>query len=407
MRSLAVDMTGASRMKQFDAALTKAIRFVVILSVLVHSFLLIKQSSRYTEGWLDTIAMIQSLDDVPAILTSKNYSNVALSTTTSQASLSGELHKILEGQDPIDLRPPSKVNRIPLVELIESNNDPKCVPGKSQKRLINSTVLPDSQVYSAQRQIPKIVHVTAKSRCMTPYFIKNIDLWRFPGYALYVHDDVAVDRLLNKYWPEFPQLQLFLKCTKSGAAKADLWRLLVLWEYGGIYTDIDNAPGPKFANASVIKDDDEAYFVVEKIGVMSQYFMAATPKHPFLHIAITHTFERLLEVSDIGDQYVPFVTGPGAIKTAMMKFLKDDTKEKVGAGTYTGVDGWTIRVDGNRVNTNKWVQRESVSGIHKKGGYAAMGMKHFGSDKGSSHLSCVEHLSNEYQKLIKGKWTGG
>jgi mannosyltransferase OCH1-like enzyme len=66
--------------------------------------------------------------------------------------------------------------------------------------------------------------------------VEMIDQWRFDGYSLYFHDDVAVDRLLAKYWPEFPQLQLMQQCSISGAAKADIWRLLVLWEYGGIYT---------------------------------------------------------------------------------------------------------------------------------------------------------------------------
>jgi mannosyltransferase OCH1-like enzyme len=88
---------------------------------------------------------------------------------------------------------------------------------------------------------------------MTPPFLKNLDKWRFPGYGFYFHDEAAMDRLLDKYWPEFPQLQWLQHCMISGAAKADLWRLLVLWEYGGIYTDIDNAPALGFKNGAEIQ----------------------------------------------------------------------------------------------------------------------------------------------------------
>jgi mannosyltransferase OCH1-like enzyme len=139
---------------------------------------------------------------------------------------------------------------------------------------------------------------------MTDRFMENINLWRFQNYFFYFHDDAAMDRLLHKYWPEFPHLPLLQRCMVSGAAKADLWRLLVLWEYGGIYTDIDNAPGTKFQNVTVIKDSDGAWFVIELIGVLSQYFMAALPKHPYVYIAILGLLHRVLDVKEIGNQYV-------------------------------------------------------------------------------------------------------
>jgi mannosyltransferase OCH1-like enzyme len=170
--------------------------------------------------------------------------------------------------------------------------------------LVEDTILDESITHPLNRKIPKIVHMTSKSRCMTDRFMENINLWRFQNYFFYFHDDAAMDRLLHKYWPEFPHLPLLQRCMVSGAAKADLWRLLVLWEYGGIYTDIDNAPGTKFQNVTVIKDSDDAWFVIELIGVLSQYFMAALPKHPYVYIAILGLLHRVLDVKEIGNQYV-------------------------------------------------------------------------------------------------------
>jgi hypothetical protein len=94
-----------------------------------------------------------------------------------------------------------------------------------------------------------------------------------------------------------------------------------LYQYGGIYTDMDAAPGPKFENGTVISDDDEAWFVVERIEIPSQYFMASAPQHPLMYLLVTVTLRRLLEVRTVGEQYVPYVTGPGALKDAWKHFI--------------------------------------------------------------------------------------
>jgi mannosyltransferase OCH1-like enzyme len=164
---------------------------------------------------------------------------------------------------------------------------------------------------------------------MPQQIIDNIQRWRLPDHNFYVHDDEAVNRLLwETYWPEFPHLNLLRPCLISGAALADLWRYLVLYQYGGIYADIDSAPGHLFKNGTVIADDDDAWFVVERIGTLSQYFMASSPKHPLMHFAVTVTLRRLLEVQVIGKQYVPYVTGPGALKEAWGHFLYNYPDEK-------------------------------------------------------------------------------
>ena len=99
------------------------------------------------------------------------------------------------------------------------------------------------------RKIPKIIHMTSKSRCFPSNFHDNIQLWQqhknLEDHSLYIHDDAAVDRLLSSSSSQgqprllhslFPHLNLARKCLRSGAGLADLWRYVVLWEYGGIYT---------------------------------------------------------------------------------------------------------------------------------------------------------------------------
>jgi mannosyltransferase OCH1-like enzyme len=166
-----------------------------------------------------------------------------------------------------------------------------------------------------RRKIPRIVHTTSKSRCMPSPFLDNLSLWQnFTNHSFFFHDDDAVDILLHQDWPEFPQLSKAMQCSISGAAKADVWRALVLWEYGGIYTDMDNAPTG--FNANTISPEDDAFFVVEGLGIPSQFFFAASPRHPLTYLLMQSMLHRLYDVTDVANQYVPVVTGPGALKMA-------------------------------------------------------------------------------------------
>jgi mannosyltransferase OCH1-like enzyme len=265
--------------------------------------------------------------------------------------------------------------------------------------VVNDTILDSSLAHKGGRRIPRIVHVTAKSRCMPSQFSTVIDAWRFEDHSLFVHNDAAVDKLLYRVWPEFPQLQKALHCLKSGAAKADLWRALVLWEYGGIYTDIDNLP--KLFNGTTIKNEDQSFFVVERIGVPSQYFMAAEPHHPLLYLLVQVTLHRLYDLSDVENQYVPFVTGPGALKNAFIAFMnkqnspvnssKYESFQRVHQGHFTGLHNRTATLVGKQRNSNEYVARGVVP--RKANLYMTMNMTHFGREKKEPIIeSCFQRL---------------
>lgn len=218
-----------------DACLSRAIRWAVLVSLVVHSIVLLQKSSKTSGRWLDGLSIEQNWLDLPTTTTSEisNHTITATLERPTNLTTQEEITKS-SSSSTADVRAPQTSPRIPLNELVNSNPNVTCKPGKSGKRIIHDTILPESITHT--RKIPKIVHVTSFTRCMTPPFLDNLDKWRLPDHSFYFHDEMAVDRLLAKYWPEFPQLQLMQKCTVSGAAKADIWRLLVLWEYGGIYT---------------------------------------------------------------------------------------------------------------------------------------------------------------------------
>ena len=279
-----------------------------------------------------------------------------------------------------------------LYDLLDTEIETNC-PQKlvlmQDKRMGPSTVsAPD---WDHRLSIPKVIHVTTKSRCLPPSFHDNLELWKqsFPDYSFVLHNDAAMYRLLDMHHPDFPHLQQSVLCSVSVAARADLWRALILYEYGGIYTDIDNAP--RKLNATLIQETDQAFFVVEEAGYLSQYFMASAPKHPLLFLLIQSTIHRLYDLNDVDHQYVPFVTGPGALKQAFLHFthqqgpnsaaIKPTTASPnvalVHEGVYSGIENATVTVIGRRgTASDEYVARNVI--YKKRKIYAElMNMTHF------------------------------
>jgi hypothetical protein len=307
---------------------------------------------------------------------------------------------------------------IPLLDLVDAGAETSCPEGLI---LVPDTrsdnVLPGLQTTASHSKIPKVVHVTAKSRCMTQDFAENLDKWRFPdGYSLLIHNDAAVDKLMHHFSPDFPELKKISKCLRSGAGIADLWRALLLWEYGGIYTDMDNAPNQLFQQGKAIANEDEAFFVVDTSGVLSQYFMAAAPRHPVMYLLVSKIIQRLFSLNSVDRQYVPRTTGPGALKFAFIAFMNDQGKNIFeGAGdcntnrnfrynlpknrTYTGWDGWKVTVAGHKHGADDYVIRSSVK--TKKQAYEAMNMSHFDQQSALSNYTKEERNRKNLESCIR------
>ena len=288
--------------------------------------------------------------------------------------------------------------QLPLDDLVNTFVEDDCPDGlvAVQDRTANNTSNnnKNNKQVLPERRIPRIIHVTSKSRCVTPKMNMLMNEWKtaLPDHDFYFHNDAAVDRLLyGKFWSEFPSLAHVMACSLSGAAKADMWRALVLWEYGGVYTDIDNAP--RSFNSETILPNDEAYFLIEQGALLSQYFFASMPKHPMMYLIVQCTLVRLLTLRDVDTQYVPYVTGPGGVKMAFLHFMRDINPKNVDRndnyqakygkvtmpGTYTGMDNWTVTVAGTARTSNRIVGRGVVRG--KQAHYAAMNMTHFNQEQ--------------------------
>eukprot|EP00727_Mastigamoeba_balamuthi_P006901 m51a1_g2831 hypothetical protein (501) ;mRNA; r:224206-230578 len=97
---------------------------------------------------------------------------------------------------------------------------------------------------------------------------------------------------------------------RPGAAKADIWRLLVVYRYGGVYLDSDCVvhralDTEVWPNASVVVS-------VGIDGYTPQWLLAYSPRHPIIRRAIEMTVDNVLAAHE-ARQYmtVSFLTGPG------------------------------------------------------------------------------------------------
>src|SRR6185312_10747623 len=99
-------------------------------------------------------------------------------------------------------------------------------------------VLPPREPMEYVQKIPKIIWQTMKTN-EVPVFMKSYaDSWMQlnPEYEYRFCDDQDIVDFLKKDFPEYMQGYQNLK---YGASKADLWRYLIMYKYGGVYADMD------------------------------------------------------------------------------------------------------------------------------------------------------------------------
>mmetsp|Transcript_5287 Transcript_5287/g.15379 ORF Transcript_5287/g.15379 Transcript_5287/m.15379 type:complete len:486 (+) Transcript_5287:245-1702(+) len=184
------------------------------------------------------------------------------------------------------------------------------------------------------RKIPHILHISFNHRCVPNELADSIDRWKevLPDHSMFFHDDEAVQRLIygndlhhrTPLWQsseEFPELLNHMRCIKfKGAMLIDVWRMLVVWTYGGIYTDIDNWPGPKFDGRTTIREGDSCFALSDGKDRPSQWLFGMTPRHPVAIFTLQEISRRLLKMKNIARPRVVHITGPQAMKTGYRKF---------------------------------------------------------------------------------------
>ena len=217
-----------------------------------------------------------------------------------------------------------------------------CPDGLTLLHDINHPSLPTST--SSQNNIPPVLYQTAKDRCIsTALYNGTIQQWLGPlvrGYKQQLsyrfYDDARMDDYLyNKRWHSiFPALPLALQCidhVHMPVMKADIWRYLVLWEYGGIFADLDVLGSSELMQELLMEknnssQNDALFVMVNTAGsqVLSQWFLAVAPHHPLMYYAMEEALFRILQAK----RAIPIQhSGPRALYDATDRFLNYNVSE--------------------------------------------------------------------------------
>jgi mannosyltransferase OCH1-like enzyme len=104
--------------------------------------------------------------------------------------------------------------------------------------------------------------------------------------------------------------------------KADLWRYCVIYEYGGIYADIDTICK---INPQIFLNDALLTIVPENECHLCQWVFAAPPKSPILKEVIELSVKRILNKEQIkGEHIIHELTGPGVFTDGIENYLKNN-----------------------------------------------------------------------------------
>jgi mannosyltransferase OCH1-like enzyme len=199
-----------------------------------------------------------------------------------------------------------------------------------------------------KHKIPKIIWQTNYTDRVTiaVYFNYLCNRWLSPTYSYRFMDTAERARFINEQFPgriagAYAKLQI-------GAAQADLWRLLVLYRFGGVYLDIDaHAAWP--LGLAIDPDLDELY-VLHRGGKLSNYFIASVQENPNLALVIDAVLENIDRPTTTN---IFELTGPAVLHDA----LESVREHQVGLQSFRSMR----RIDARRKNASALRLRFSQS----------------------------------------------
>jgi len=182
-------------------------------------------------------------------------------------------------------------------DIVETSRDIKCQ--------VNGTTkigwIPASST-AAQKQneslIPRFIFQSWKTNDLQEKICDIVLEWTNlnPEYDYFLFDDASMARFLQLEYGR--DIYSAYSCIKVGAAKSDVWRLLIIYLFGGIYFDIDvltKVPFEKwgFENRTVVSGRACHNRRKHPTGCGHQWGLIYSPNHPLIRTAIETTLGNL------------------------------------------------------------------------------------------------------------------
>lgn len=185
----------------------------------------------------------------------------------------------------------------------------------------------------APQYIPRIIHQTWKSRDTVPTQEHiSMRLWQIlnPEYTYIFYDDQDGLAFIENACPEWLHLYNQLPLPVQ---KADLFRYLIMYKKGGVYTDLDTTPTRPLRE--LIRSRDQCIIGLDRIQGREeclQWTLVSRPHHPVWAYVLQVVKERMelippMHVSRAPGQdrtkYTLWLTGPRAFTEGVSRFVKD------------------------------------------------------------------------------------
>ena len=187
--------------------------------------------------------------------------------------------------------------------------------------------------------IPKIIHQTFPARRDMPdVFVDNARKLQMmnPGWQYRLYEDADCARFIRNNYDE-ATVRLFQAIHPDyGAARADFFRYLLLYQLGGVYLDIKS--GCSVPLDRILRKDDEfllshwrdpqdGYHPTFEVNAeLQQWHIMARAGHPFLAAVIARVSENIRHYDPlrhgVGKHAVLQVTGPIAYTRAILPLLQ-------------------------------------------------------------------------------------
>jgi len=136
-----------------------------------------------------------------------------------------------------------------------------------------------------------------------------------PGYEYKLFDNNDMINYIATNYDE--KINLAFSKLNLGAAKADLWRYLVLYKEGGVYLDIDAVLYNSLD--TLINDTDVAIISREKNpNIFLQWCLIFAPGHPVLKLAIEKCVDNILNERTTD---ILYLVGPRVFSEAITDIL--------------------------------------------------------------------------------------
>ncbi len=141
-----------------------------------------------------------------------------------------------------------------------------------------------------QLRIPKVIWQTNYTNRVTlPVYINFLFIRLLSKDWDYRY--VSTEERLEYFKQHAPKelLEAYMQLT-DGASQADMWRLFVLYNEGGVYMDID--AHPVWPLSKMIDENDEAVFLKNKEHY-TNYFIASSKHHPIIKEILDLTLKNI------------------------------------------------------------------------------------------------------------------